>query len=71
MLLYFKNGNPLIKFMMSDFSPVPFVFINMFRQLLEGRRAIQTVVISGEIENLSFDAMLHADLHYHVNSSIL
>ena len=33
--------------------------------------AIQTVAIGGEFENLSFDAMLHADLHYHGNGSIL
>ena len=57
------TGLAWLEFMISDFSPVPFVFIKMRRQLLEGRRAwcyflfaaIQTMAIGGEIENLSFD----------------
>ena len=61
--MFVLTGPALLELMMSDFSLVPFVFINICRQLLEGRRAwhsflsatIQTVAIGGEIESLGFD----------------
>ena len=58
--MFVLTGPVLLELMMSDFSPVPFVFINIISRGEEGMMlflsaTIQTVAIDGGIESLGFD----------------